>query len=101
MKFFEKYHREIWILIGAFVFALIGDLAYGGIEASKEFLVGDVLRHISVLLSTVLTLMIMFRLGMSFITSKFFSTIFQRISHNIEMNEQTTPTKSVSGGKKK
>ena len=68
-KIIKKYKQEIRVLLLALLFAAIGDLFYGGASGADSFLVGVILSSTSTLLFTVFTIMVLFKLVISFFVS--------------------------------
>ena len=70
--FLIKYNIELPILLTVFLFALAGDLIYGGAVEAEASLVGILLASTSVFLYTVFTIVVLFRLVTGFFASNKF-----------------------------
>lgn len=78
-KIIKEYKPELRVLMLAFFFAAIGDLFYGGAIGAESFLVGVILGSVSTFLFTVFTIMVLFKLLMTFFVSEKFYGMIRKI----------------------
>ncbi len=96
IKFAFKFNKEaVYILLGAFLFALAGDLLYGGVEGAEASLVGSVMSGASNLFFTVFLIMVLFKLVLRVLTSdKFYNIIRNLPGPANETKPERAPTTS-------
>jgi len=92
-QFLEKYNVEVPVLLTAFLFALAGDLLYGGVEGASSYLVGSLLESASYLFFTIFTIVVLFRLITSFFVSDKFYHLCSRLPDNSDTVIKPMPKK--------
>lgn len=75
----KEYKSELRVLMLAFFFAVIGDLFYGGVTGAEASLVGNILGSTSTFLFAIFSIMVLYKLVMSFFVSKKFYSMIKSI----------------------
>lgn len=78
----KEYKPELRVLMFAFLFAAIGDLFYGGAAGAETSLVGIILGSVSTFLFAVFSIMVLFKLVITFFVGDKFYSMIRKIPYD-------------------